>query len=84
VSFAAGYQTDKVIVDHAFTEFINELLKVGPVECVGSKRSHCYTSMRKQPNGKTKPDYPALRGNVKDQLDRKYQGRGTREILHPH
>ena len=62
MSLAAEYQADKFTVDRAFTEFIRR------------KRSHFCTSMSEQPNGETKPNYPAQRENVKDQLDRIYKG----------
>jgi len=61
VSLAAEYQADKFTVDRAFTELIRR------------KRSHFCTSMSEQPNGGTKPNYPAQRENVKDQLERTYQ-----------
>src|SRR6478752_4594264 len=61
VSLAAEYQTDKFTVDRAFAEFIRRT------------RSHFCTSMSEQPNGETKPNYPAQRENVKDQLDRTHQ-----------
>ena len=68
VSLAVGQLTDNVTVDHAFTEFIIELLKAGPVGCVRSRRSHCFLSIREQPNGKAKTKYPRKCGNVKYEL----------------
>ena len=61
LSLAAKYQADNFTVDRAFTESFRR------------KRSHFCTSMGEQPNGETKPNYPAQRENVKDQLDRTYQ-----------
>jgi hypothetical protein len=61
VSLAAEFQADTFTVDRAFTEFIRR------------KRSHFCTSMSEQPNGETKPKYPAQRENVKEQLDGTYQ-----------
>ena len=62
VSLAVGQLADRVTVDHAFTEFIIELLKVG------STRSHCFFSIREQPNGKAESKYPRKCGNVKYEL----------------
>ena len=43
-SLAVGRLTGNIPVDHAFTESIIELRKVGPVEYVGSKLSHYLVS----------------------------------------